>query len=75
MGGRSRLRRREVSDRWYFMTYRVLRRQRSLSESELGCWACPSLQGVQFFGYVLTADLDFTFVLAGLGEIIGKLHP
>ena len=30
---------------------------------------------VQFLRDVLTADLDFAFVLAGCREVIGKLHP
>jgi len=30
---------------------------------------------VKFLKHVLAADLDFAFVLAGLGEIVGKLHP
>jgi len=31
-------------------------------------------EGVDFLGNELTADLDFAFVLAGLCEIVGKLH-
>ena len=29
---------------------------------------------VKFMEHVLAADFDFAFVLAGLGEIVGKLH-
>src|SRR6266566_4319687 len=35
----------------------------------------PSSVHVQFLRDVLAADLDFAFVLAGCGEVIGKLHP
>jgi REP element-mobilizing transposase RayT len=39
MGAMSRLRRLVVSDRWFFVTCRVLPRRGTLSESEFGCLA------------------------------------
>jgi hypothetical protein len=39
MGAMSRLRRLVVSDRWFFITCRVLPRRRILSESEFACLA------------------------------------
>jgi len=29
----------------------------------------------QFLRHVLTADFDFALVLAGRGQVVGKLHP
>jgi hypothetical protein len=34
----------------------------------------PASRQVQFLRDVLTADPDFTFVLPGSGEVVGKLH-
>jgi hypothetical protein len=39
MGGMSRLRRLVVSDRWVFITCRLLSRRRILSQSEFPCFA------------------------------------
>ena len=39
MGGMSRLRRLVVSDRWFFVTCRLLRRRRILSQLEFACLA------------------------------------
>lgn len=55
MGGMSRLRRLVVSDRWFFISCRVLPRRRTLSESEFACLARVIDQRRAEHGFQLSA--------------------
>jgi REP element-mobilizing transposase RayT len=55
MGGMSRLRRLVVSDRWFFISCRVLPRRRTLSESEFACRARVIDQRRAEHGFLLNA--------------------
>jgi REP element-mobilizing transposase RayT len=51
----SRLRRLVVSDRWFFVSCRVLPRRRILSESEFACWAQVIHERRKEHGFLLSA--------------------
>ena len=55
MGVMSRLRRLVVSDRWFFVTCRVLPRRRILSESEFACLARVIDERRKEHGFLLSA--------------------
>ncbi len=55
MGAMSRLRRLVVSDRWFFVTCRVLPRRRILSESEFACLARVIHERREEHGFLLSA--------------------
>jgi len=55
MDGMSRLRRLVLSDRWFFVTSRLLPRRRILSESEFACLARVIHERREEHGFLLTA--------------------
>ena len=55
MGAMSRLRRLVVSDRWLFVTCRILPRRRILSPSEFGCLARAIHERREEHGFLLSA--------------------
>src|SRR5208337_1176848 len=55
MGAMSRLRRLVVSDRWFFVTCRLLPRRRILSELEFACLARVVHERREEQGFLLTA--------------------
>src|SRR5208283_5024227 len=55
MGAMSRLRRLVVSDRWFFITCRILSRRRILSESEFACLARVIHERREERGFLLSA--------------------
>ncbi len=59
---------------WSISAHERLEGKDSLARS----WSCPKHARrlhMQFLRDVLALDLDFAFALAGLCEVIGKLHP
>ena len=57
MGAMSRLRRLVVSDRWFFVTCRVLPRRGILSASEFGCLARVIQERREEHGFLLSAGV------------------
>ena len=57
MGAMSRLRRLVVSDRWFFVTCRVLSRRGILSASEFGCLARVIQERREEHGFLLSAGV------------------
>jgi len=72
MGGMSRLRRLVVSDRWFFVTCRLLPRRRILSESEFGVLARVIHERREEHGFLLGA---WVFLPDHWHAIICPAHP
>jgi len=72
MGGMSRLRRLVVSDRWFFVTCRVLPGRRHLSDSEFACLAQVIRERRQEHGFLLSA---WVFLPDHWHAILYPAHP